>query len=251
MFKEYLILLLLAHIIADFYIQTEKVAIKKDKSLKWLLIHGVSYFGMMILVALPIISFKIILGVTMAAIFHLLIDLIKFVYIAAINKKGKMSQVIERNLFFTDQFFHFICLIGVAYWLAKSNISINEWGLITDILDIVGVSGFVIVSWTFALLLIHKPANIVIQKLLSIYKPVSNNSDMKEVNNAGRFIGTVERIIMLIFLSIEQYSAIGLVLTAKSIARYDKISKEKDFAEYYLLGTLISTLFVIVVSFVL
>lgn len=32
-------------------------------------------------------------------------------------------------------------------------------------------------------------------------------------------------------------SAIGLVLTAKSIARYGRISKEKNFAEYYLLGT--------------
>lgn len=37
-----------------------------------------------------------------------------------------------------------------------------------------------------------------------------------------------------------QYSATGLVLTAKSIARYNKIANEKDFAEYYLLGTLIS-----------
>ena len=53
---------------------------------------------------------------------------------------------------------------------------------------------------------------------------------------------------MLIFLFIKQYSAVGLVLTAKSIARYDKISKDKDFAEYYLLGTLISTLVSIIVS---
>lgn len=76
-------------------------------------------------------------------------------------------------------------------------------------------------------------------------------TDNKEANNAGRFIGTLERIIMLIFLSIGQYSAIGLVLTAKSIARYDRISKEKNFAEYYLLGTLISTVVAIVVSFIL
>lgn len=51
---------------------------------------------------------------------------------------------------------------------------------------------------------------------------------------------------MLMFLSLGQYSAIGLVLTAKSIARYDRIAKDKDFAEYYLLGTLMSTLIVIV-----
>lgn len=54
---------------------------------------------------------------------------------------------------------------------------------------------------------------------------------------------------MLILLAVRQYSAAGLVLTAKSIARYDKISKESDFAEYYLIGTLLSLLSVITVSF--
>jgi hypothetical protein len=86
-------------------------------------------------------------------------------------------------------------------------------------------------------------------KILAIYKPELQHSGSKNENNAGRIIGTIERIIILIFISIGQYSAIGLILTAKSIARYDKIAKEKDFAEYYLLGTLISTLSVIVVSF--
>ena len=66
---------------------------------------------------------------------------------------------------------------------------------------------------------------------------------------AGRFIGTLERIVILIFITIGQYSAIGLVLTAKSIARYDEIAKNKITAEYYLLGTLLSTVFVIILSF--
>ena len=55
-------------------------------------------------------------------------------------------------------------------------------------------------------------------------------------------IGTIERLIMLVLLSVNQYSAMGFVLTAKSIARYDKITKDEKFAEYYLLGTLVSTL---------
>ena len=53
---------------------------------------------------------------------------------------------------------------------------------------------------------------------------------------------------MLIFLSLGQYSALGLVLTAKSIARYDKITKDPDFAEYYLLGTLMSVIVTFPVS---
>ena len=46
---------------------------------------------------------------------------------------------------------------------------------------------------------------------------------------------------MLMFIAMDQYVAMGLVLTAKSIARYDKITKDEKFAEYYLLGTLLST----------
>lgn len=49
---------------------------------------------------------------------------------------------------------------------------------------------------------------------------------------------------MMLLLGIGQYTAIALVLTAKSIARYDML-KDKQFAEYYLLGTLLSTLIVL------
>ena len=66
--------------------------------------------------------------------------------------------------------------------------------------------------------------------------------------SVGRHIGTLERIIMMIFISIQQFSAVGLVLTAKSIARFDKIQKERDFAEYYLLGTLSSTICAVIIS---
>ena len=58
-------------------------------------------------------------------------------------------------------------------------------------------------------------------------------------------------MIMVLFTSMNQYSAIGFVLTAKSIARYERISREQDFAEYYLLGTLLSTIVAIGVSVLL
>lgn len=63
---------------------------------------------------------------------------------------------------------------------------------------------------------------------------VTMSNDEKK---AGGFIGFLESFIIVIFLSINQYFAIGLILTAKSIARYDKISKDQTFVEYYMLGT--------------
>ena len=60
----------------------------------------------------------------------------------------------------------------------------------------------------------------------------------------GAVIGILERIIIAVLLFAGQYAAIGLVLTAKSVARYEKL-KDKEFAETYLLGTLLSTLLVV------
>lgn len=68
---------------------------------------------------------------------------------------------------------------------------------------------------------------------------------------AGRAIGTLERWIMTIFLTLGQYSAMGLTLTAKSIARFSRIEKDPAFAEYYLLGTLYSMLLALLVGLTL
>lgn len=45
MFKEYLILILLGHIVGDFYMQTTKMAEAKAKKLNWVLIHDNSYIS--------------------------------------------------------------------------------------------------------------------------------------------------------------------------------------------------------------
>ena len=150
-----------------------------------------------------------------------------------------------------DQLLHLFSLIFITYGIVINDVVVRQWKVVEEFFSIVDISEVQILQWILALLIIHKPANIAIQKLLLVYKPKNKDVDVKTDNNAGRFIGTIERIIMLIFLAIGQYSAIGLVLTAKSIARYDRISKEKDFAEYYLLGTLISTVVVITTSFIL
>lgn len=251
MFREYFLLLLLGHVLGDFYLQTKGMAEKKEKSIKWVLLHSLGYFGAMILIGLPIISYEIVLIIILVAILHLVIDTSKYVYLSIMTKKSKKTQVIERNTFFGDQLLHLLSIIFITYGIVINDVTITEWKVVKEFFSIVNISEEQILPWILAVLIIHKPANIAIQKLLLVYRPENKDVDVKTDNNAGRFIGTIERIIMLIFLAIGQYSAIGLVLTAKSIARYDRISKEKDFSEYYLLGTLISTVAVIVVSFIL
>lgn len=248
MFKEYFILFLLAHVLGDFYVQTPRLAKKKEKSMKWVLIHCLYYLGAMLLVMLPVISREIVSGAVLAAILHCFIDILKFIYMSYKDRQKKVTQILERNVFFIDQLLHVTLLAGISFWFVQNNVKFHKPEILMNFFNIAGIPEVQALTWILALLIIHKPANIAISKLLVIYKPENKDEDKKQDTNAGRFIGTIERVIMIIFLFLEQYAAIGLVLTAKSIARYDKISKEKDFAEYYLLGTLISTLIAIVVS---
>ena len=51
----------------------------------------------------------------------------------------------------------------------------------------------------------------------------------------------LERTIVVVLTMYGQFGAIAFVLTAKSIARFNKLSEDKDFAECYLVGTLASS----------
>jgi hypothetical protein len=70
------------------------------------------------------------------------------------------------------------------------------------------------------------------------------------IEGAGAVIGFLERALTLTFILVGQYTALGLVLTAKSIARHEEL-KDRHFAEYYLIGTLSSVLFAVLVGLLL
>ena len=61
---------------------------------------------------------------------------------------------------------------------------------------------------------------------------------------AGAMVGFLERALILTFILLGEYVSIGLVLTAKSIARFEEL-KNRKFSEYFLIGTLSSILFAV------
>ena len=63
---------------------------------------------------------------------------------------------------------------------------------------------------------------------------------------AGRILGYLERVIIVTLTIISQYTAIGFILTAKSIARFNFANR--GMAEYYLLGTLASSILALLVG---
>jgi hypothetical protein len=57
----------------------------------------------------------------------------------------------------------------------------------------------------------------------------------------GKTIGILERALIFIFVSTGNLSSIPFIVTAKSLARFRQLN-DRDFAEYYLIGTLFSVL---------
>ncbi len=89
----------------------------------------------------------------------------------------------------------------------------------------------------------------LIQKRNLIEEPKENymNTIDSSTLRAGRTIGVLERWIWFSFILLGYPSLIGFVITAKSIVRFKEL-EDKQFAEYYLIGTLYSGLITLALS---
>ena len=70
-------------------------------------------------------------------------------------------------------------------------------------------------------------------------KSHSPDKPSEQLGNAGLYIGWLERFLVITAMLLQSPATVGLILTAKSIARYPEFKSER-FAEYFLIGTLLS-----------
>lgn len=261
MTNKYLLVLGIGHILGDFYFQTDEMAKKKDTYLIGVVEHSIEYAVSLLIVMAPIICYGMIIAAIFLSVMHFFVDVTKYVLL----KKRIIKK--SAKVFIYDQAFHLLCILITAYMMYVFQVKISSLSFIDSFLHAFGVQKEVIARWVLAILFIHKPSNILIQQIVNknnneenvntsnsrLILPKSTQVHINERDDirAGRKIGSIERLIMLLFISMEQYTALGVVLTAKSIARFDRIAKEEKFAEYYLLGTLISTACVVLCKVVL
>lgn len=118
----------------------------------------------------------------------------------------------------------------------------------------------------FGALLVTNEANLLIRLLLHGFRltppsgdkaaqqpslsqtPAANQPALDEREfNAGRVIGILERLLIYFFVLNAQYTAIGFVMAAKSFTRFRELEK-RSFAEYVLVGTLLSALLAMLIA---
>lgn len=84
---------------------------------------------------------------------------------------------------------------------------------------------------------------LVVWLILAHFK--TDEMQKKGLRNAGAVIGILERALTLTLILAGEYTAIALIFAAKSLARFNDLNN-REFAEYYLIGTLSSILVAVV-----
>ena len=80
-------------------------------------------------------------------------------------------------------------------------------------------------------------------------RAITRSRRIPQAAQVGATIGILERILIVVFVLTGSEAAIGFVVAAKTLARF-RLLDDRDFAEYYLLGTLGSVAVAIVTGLI-
>lgn len=210
----------IAHLLADYTFQSKKTAASKDKKgfkskyLKW---HILIVFSCHTVLSFDYEFIPFSIGI---ALMHWLIDGCKPLVL-----KSKLS----RGAFFIDQLLH----LGAYVMACVLYYNSVKWNIIFS--PEVSLKLLILVT---LFLFLTKPSNIIIREIFNLFDISFSNSKGQDLPNAGKLIGITERWMVLVFVLIGQFSAVGFLIAAKSILRF----KDGDLikTEYVLIGTMLS-----------
>jgi len=218
---DLLLKLLIAHVLGDFVFQPDSWV--KDKKLKTYRSKYFYWHGLVHLLALLILlkfDFSYGLAIAIIVLSHLAIDLLK------IKLEGKINS---RLLFALDQLLH-IAVIGLVVNLNTS--------FTIDFDKIYSTETLLLI---LAILMVSSAASVMMKIIMSKWVLEEDKSE-DSLDYAGKYIGILERLFVFGFILLNQWSAIGLLIAAKSVFRFGDLSRAKDrkLTEYILIGTLLS-----------
>lgn len=212
--------LFLAHLIGDFLLQPLRWVVHKENhkiKSKFLYLHILVHFVAAMLLLWDPTYWKMVLIIVVS---HYFIDLAKL-YTTPFFKNKSIP-------FFIDQFLHVLVLYACSYYGGVMQQTANwfqhlDWGLVT------------------AVVFVSFPAAIIMGKLLEGMS-TQLEFDHKSLPNAGKYIGIIERLFVLVFIILGRWDAIGLLITAKSVFRFNDLKEgnSRKLTEYILIGTLLS-----------
>jgi len=253
-----LALLLAGHFLADFLFQT-RAGVEAKRAGTGYARHGAVVFFAQLLAALPLLSLPLLAALAAIALSHVLVDRLK----AALERAGTAPLA----AFFLDQGIHVAVVVaawavlvgrggraiggglgGAAGAAAGAGLSAGHGLSAASGLTARGMGAWVTASVAAAVLAFAATGgSAIVEGVLEGLGPEATAGPAERrprdsgYAGAGRLIGILERTLMLFLVFYGQWAAAVLLLTAKSIARFEDL-KDRRFAEYYLVGTLTSLL---------
>lgn len=225
--KIVLVKLIVAHLICDFVLQTDVFCKQKNKlngkgvtfQLIHALLHAIAAYVFVAQWSLWWIAVVVFCS-------HFIIDIVK----SFLKRPDSLA------LFFVDQLLHVAILALLSYYIA----------LVGRIVGCERFSIWVIASGCLVLL---KPTSIIISRFFN-NKNWNLATDDMSLPMAGRWIGYFERILVVTFMLLGSYEAIGFLMAAKSIFRFGELKEKSEIkrTEYVLLGTLMSFTIAVIVA---
>jgi len=229
----------LAHLLTDFVFQTHRLLDQKRRGkLFAYFVHGLThYLSAVILVSffLPgsglwLRTYVVLLALTFV---HLLIDFAKIRF----TKKAFLND--GAVAYISDQFLHFVS-VTFAAWLLSPGLPFAEVAALlgrgraipSKLLIVPVIYVGVIFGGGYLIRALTRP----LAESVKLDPPEKRGDPMQ---NAGLYIGWLERFLLLTALLLQSPGTAGLILAAKAIARYPEF-KSEHIAEYFLIGTLLS-----------
>jgi hypothetical protein len=218
---DLLLKLLAAHFLSDFLLQPASWVQdrNRDHYMAWpLYLHGmVTMLTIMFVVGFSFWWVGLIIGIT-----HILFD-------------GAKSYAPPSTFYFlADQLLHLIILAGLWLLIAHPAIDLSGWqGLYHHPM-----------LWLYicAILFLTTPAGFLIGLLTTRWREqlADLKADTPSLGKAGMIIGIIERLLIFLLVIIGKFEAVGLLIAAKTLLRFNEKDRPEVKTEYLLVGTLIS-----------
>ena len=101
------------------------------------------------------------------------------------------------------------------------------------------------------------PANRIVSDILAVARQSSQKNEKQDDSGAsmrgGRWIGPLERILILLLASVEAPAAVAAIVAAKGVIRFPEISKDEagQKAEEFLIGSFASWILAVLCAVVI
>lgn len=212
--------LLLAHLLGDFLLQpTSWVLDKETKKHKSIFLY-IHTFIHGILAWTVVGSIDFVWYALVLALFHGFIDYLKIYF---------QKTETKRTWFIIDQTLHLIVISCIFSFYEKQSIDFSFFS---------GTFWIIVTG----LLFLTKPTSVFLKNMISNWTPENISENDSSLQNAGNYIGMLERLLIFCFILTNHFEAIGFLLAAKSIFRFGDLKEATDrkLTEYVLIGTLLS-----------